>query len=120
MERREECSKWLILPSNQEFKELLKRDYKMMLNINKWSLLLAFRMGKRLNLLFNFHHRKTCSNKEAQNTLMEGLKQMGIDLKDHTIRRKHKLATLSEYLLIHFLRVGEWKMESTVSPSPAT
>jgi len=112
MERREECSKWLILPSNEQFKELLKRDYKLMLNINQWSLLLAFRMGKRLNLLFNFHCRKTRSNKEAQNALMEDLKQMGIDLKDRTIRRKRKLAmTLSEYPLIHFLRVGEWKMD---------
>jgi len=66
MERREECSEWLILPSNEQFKELLKMDYKLMLNINKWSLLLAFRMGKRMNLLFNFHHKKTRSNKEAR------------------------------------------------------
>jgi len=112
MERREECSKWLILPSDEQFKELLKRDYKLMLNINQWSLLLAFRMGKRLNLLFNFHCRKTRSNKEAQNALMDDLNKMGIDLKDCTIRRKRKLAmTLSEYPLIHFLRVGEWKMD---------
>jgi len=112
MERREECSKWLILPSNEHFKELLKRDYKLMLNINKRSLLLAFRMGKRLNLLFNINCRKTRSNKEAQNALMEDLKQIGIDLKDCTIKRKHKLEiTLSEYPLIHFLRVGEWKMD---------
>jgi len=69
-------------------------------------------MGKRLNLLFNFHCRKTRSNKEVQNALMENLKQIGIDLKDRTIRRKRKLATtLSEYPLIHFLRVGEWKMD---------
>jgi len=112
MERREECSKWLILQSNEQFKELLKRDYKLMLNINQWSLLLAFRMGKKLNLLFNFHRRKTKSNKEAQNALMDDLKKMGIDLKDRTIRRKRKLATtLSEYPLMHFLRVGEWKMD---------
>jgi len=59
------------------------------------------------------HCRKTCSIKEAQNALMEDLKQMGIDLKDCTIRRKRKLATtLSEYPLIHFLRVGEWKMDN--------
>jgi len=44
-----------------------------MLNINQWSLILAFRMGKRLNLLFNFPRRKTRSNKEAQNALMEDL-----------------------------------------------
>jgi len=112
MERREECSEWLILPSNEQFKELLKMDYKLMLNINKWSLLLAFRMGKRMNLLFNFHRRKTKSNKEAQNAFMENLKQIGIDLKEHSIRRKRKLATtLSEYPLMHFLRVGEWKMD---------
>jgi len=111
MERREECSQWLILPSNQQLKELLKMDYKLMSNINQWSLLLAFRMGKRLNLLFSFHCRKTVSNKEAQNALIEDLKQMGINLKDRTIRRKCKLATtLSEYPLIHFLRVGEWKI----------
>jgi len=112
MERTEERSQWLILPSDQQFKELLQRDYKLMLNINQWSLLLAFRMGKRLNLLFSFHRRKTGSNKGAQKALIEDLKQMGINLKDRTIRRKRKLATtLSEYPLIHFLRVGEWKID---------
>jgi len=37
---------------------------------------------------------------------------MGKDLKECTMRRKHKLATtLSEIPLIHFLKVGEWKMD---------
>jgi len=112
MERREECSEWLILPSDEQFKELLIRDYKLMLNINQWSLLLAFRMGKRMNLLFNFHRRKSKSNKEAQKALMDDLKKIGINLKERSIRRKRKLATtLSEYPLMHFLRVGEWKID---------
>jgi len=54
MERREECSKWLILPRNEQFQELLKRDYKLMLNINQWSLLLAFIFGKRVLLVLIF------------------------------------------------------------------
>jgi len=88
-----------------------------MFNINQWSLLLAFRMGKRLNLLFSFHSRKTRSNKEAQKVLLEDLNQMGIHLKEHTIRRKRKLArTLSEYCLIHFLRVGKWKIDKYCEP----
>jgi len=41
---------------------------------------------------------------------VEYLKQMGVNLNVRTIRRKQAM-TLSEYRLIHFLRMGESKMD---------